>query len=185
MMEYYILALGVKILLFWGYHSTDFEVHRNWMAITHNLPLKDWYYEHTSQWTLDYPPFFAYFEYILSQGAYLIEPEMLVISENEYKSEKAIGYMRFTVLLSELILVYALYLYKNSTISALILLNPGLIYVDCNSHIDIHFQYNGMLIGLTILSIHCVNQGKFIQGGLLYTVLLLFKHIYLYYVTPP
>ncbi|KAI9845234.1 MAG: glycosyl transferase [Sclerophora amabilis] len=181
-----IVAGAFKVLLFPAYKSTDFEVHRNWLAITNSLPVKEWYFEETSEWTLDYPPFFAYFEWVLSQFAPFFDPALLEIKNLNYSSWQTVYFQRLTVIITELVLVFALNLLvdasppnlkKLSHATALsIILSPGLLIID-----HIHFQYNGFLYGILVLSLFLARkQSTLLYSGLLFAVLLCLKHIYLY-----
>ncbi|OAG44541.1 hypothetical protein AYO21_01031 [Fonsecaea monophora] len=181
-----VVATALKILLFPAYRSTDFEVHRNWLAITHSLPVKKWYFEATSEWTLDYPPAFALFEWVLSQPAALIDAGMVQIQNLNYDSWATIYFQRSSVIITELLLVYALHKYMETSPAATrrqshavglsILLSPGFLIID-----HIHFQYNGFLYGILILSVvFARKESTLLLSGVLFALLLCFKHIYLY-----
>ncbi|VDN16395.1 unnamed protein product [Dibothriocephalus latus] len=104
-----LAAIAFKTLLFFSYHSTDFEVHRNWLAVTYSTPLSQWYEEATSHWTLDYPPLFAAVEWFLAQFASYIDPRMLILSKDPYVSSSVIIFQRCSVIFMELLLIYAVH----------------------------------------------------------------------------
>ncbi|XP_068187158.1 dolichyl pyrophosphate Glc1Man9GlcNAc2 alpha-1,3-glucosyltransferase [Antennarius striatus] len=188
------LALGVsflKCLFINAYHSTDFEVHRNWLAITYSLPLSRWYHENTSEWTLDYPPLFAWFEFGLSHVAQHFDRNMLVLENLNYASPSTVIFQRMSVIFTDAMFILATreccrcvqtqkgsldVLNRPSFVLAVLLLwNFGLLIVD-----HIHFQYNGFLFGFLLLSVAKHLQSKHLQGALLFAILLNLKHIYLY-----
>lgn len=189
----FLASVALKLLLLPSYTSTDFEVHRNWLSLTHALPRQRWYHERTSEWTLDYPPFFAFFEYALSLVAVrVLDPVMLLLSSAPVLAPPIMLFQRLSVVASDTVLFYAIYAYclswpsvtttelvfsrhKRLVVMLLTVFDAGLLYVD-----HIHFQYNGMLLGLLILSATKLREKKDLQGALLYAVLLMFKHIYLY-----
>jgi alpha-1,3-glucosyltransferase len=117
-----------------------------------------------------------------------------------YDSWQTVYFQRATVILSELVLVYALQLcfsptflealkltilsYVKSSKSKVtahaaalsVLLSPGLLVID-----HIHFQYNGFLFGILVLSLVLArNNSTLLLSGVLFAVLLCLKHIYLY-----
>uniref|UniRef100_A0AAY5KU39 Alpha-1,3-glucosyltransferase n=1 Tax=Esox lucius TaxID=8010 RepID=A0AAY5KU39_ESOLU len=172
-------------------HSTDFEVHRNWLAITHSLPVSKWYHESTSEWTLDYPPLFAWFEYGLSHVAQHFDKKMLVVQNLGYASPATVLFQRLSVIATDVVFIYAvreccrsvreekgskdLLVRPYFILAALLLWNYGLLIVD-----HIHFQYNGFLCGILLLSVARHLQGRHLEGAFLFAVLLNLKHIYLY-----
>ncbi|XP_015511893.1 probable dolichyl pyrophosphate Glc1Man9GlcNAc2 alpha-1,3-glucosyltransferase isoform X1 [Neodiprion lecontei] len=182
------LIACVKLLLSPTYHSTDFEVHRNWLAITHSLPIKEWYVNAKSEWTLDYPPFFAWFEYFLSNFAKSVDPKMLNVNNLGYASVATKIFQRSTVIVTDFVYAYGVKelsqtLHQDeksfATLIVLTLCNVGLLIVD-----HIHFQYNGFLLGVLMLSLSKVTriskESQVLQGAFWFTVLLNLKHIYVY-----
>ena len=191
-----LLAVVARLCLWGGYHSTDFEVHRNWMAITYHFPFREWYFEETSIWTLDYPPFFAYFEWILANFAAAIfgsdDPAILRISENAVVSKNIIMFQRTTVVICDFVLFVAAAKYISNAANgdgdragakmttkdgyitfALIAFNSGLLLVD-----HIHFQYNGLLLGILILCLNFAQSQKYVASAITFSILVLMKHLF-------
>ncbi|XP_055333216.1 probable dolichyl pyrophosphate Glc1Man9GlcNAc2 alpha-1,3-glucosyltransferase [Paramacrobiotus metropolitanus] len=192
-----VSVTALKFLFIPAYRSTDFEVHRNWLAVTHSLPVRQWYVEATSEWTLDYPPLFAWMEYLLSHVARLCDPRMLMITKLPYASHATVVFQRVSVIVLDATFVYATYqgyryllqralsaksraAYSPGTIYACLMLwNVGLLIVD-----HIHFQYNGFLLGFVQLAVIRMVEKRYFAAALWFSVALNFKHIFLYMAPP-
>lgn len=188
LLNVWVISVFLKILLSVGYHSTDFEVHRNWLAVTYNLPIEKWYVDTTSQWTLDYPPLFAYFEWVMAHLVpnFVAKDGCLDLVKQGNYGLPTIFYQRTTVIISEIVVFLALQWYIDSSktnselrrayvIASSLVLSPGLLIID-----HIHFQYNGMMYGILVLVLNSARLQKHLWCGFWFSILLCFKHIYLY-----
>jgi hypothetical protein len=100
------------------------------LQMCHFLYLTNW--QTTSQWSesqvhtslilvelislraaLDYPPFFAYFEKLLSIPAFFIDPKIVDLQNLNYNAWSVTVYQRTTVILTELVLGAALLRCRN------------------------------------------------------------------------
>ncbi|CAH2269261.1 jg19216 [Pararge aegeria aegeria] len=180
-LELLIIVTAVKIYFIPLYRSTDFEVHRNWLAVTNNLTIDQWYHDTTSKWTLDYPPFFAWLELALSYIAKMFDPAMVKIENLDYASEMTVLFQRLSVIILDFVYMYgafrcARFISRGNLLVFLILItNPGLIMVD-----HIHFQYNGFLFGVLFLSMANLFENNCVYAAFWFAMLLNLKHIFLY-----
>jgi alpha-1,3-glucosyltransferase len=180
--------------------STDFDVHQNWLAITFELPLRQWYFDNRSIWTLDYPPLFAYVEWALSHCMRCVAPELLIVHESEARLvERAdvatVYWHRATVILFDIVYYLGSFAFvctfapsrkkvnkvnKSDRVDgallgrfALLLLHPALLLVD-----HVHFQYNGALLGLLLGAIAAMARRRHVLGAALFWALVNAKHLY-------
>ena len=180
-----LVILIFKIFLFPTCQSTDFEVHRNWKAITNSLPISEWYFYSENKWTLDYPPLFAYMGYILGKVSKLFDQNITSLEKFNYNSITCKIFMRATVLLGDIFLFFSLkFLSKNMnltinkylTLLFAIQFYTGLVIID-----NMHFQYNGILFGIFFISLGFIVKKQYIYGAIFYTICLCMKHIFIYF----
>ncbi|XP_066998820.2 dolichyl pyrophosphate Glc1Man9GlcNAc2 alpha-1,3-glucosyltransferase isoform X2 [Anabrus simplex] len=121
---------------------------------------------------------------------------MLNVTNLNYASPETVLFQRLSVIITDLVLAYGTreccnYLSASGVrksskwgsrwgspaaiLQLLLLGNAGLLMVD-----HIHFQYNGLLFGLLLISIARILQGRCLAGAFWFSVLLNMKHIYMY-----
>ena len=97
-----------------------------------------------------------------------------------YSANAVLYFQRILVILSDLCLLYGVYRFsrnwdsmKRKMIWVLVVWSPMLVIVD-----HLHIRYNGFLLGILLISLSCLEGGRDLMGGLVFAVLLCFKHLF-------
>lgn len=169
----------------------DYEAQRHWLEITYHLPVRQWYTYDLPYWGLDYPPLTAYVSWICGYVANMINPAWVALDVSRgIETPTSKIYMRFTVLALDL-LIYVPSLWHFINYSPLlrfrsprarqvafltVLIQPALLLIDSG-----HFQYNSVMLGLTLQAFNFFGQGQDLLGALFFVASLGFKQMALYY----
>ncbi|KIM66625.1 glycosyltransferase family 57 protein [Scleroderma citrinum Foug A] len=167
----------------------DYEAQRHWMELTIHLPFRQWYTYDVQYWGLDYPPLTAYVSWLCGRVGSLIDPSWFTLETSRgietYDSKL---FMRATVVAFDMMVyIPALYAFtriwhrtrssRTQHAAFLILLfQPALLLTDFG-----HFQYNSVMLGLTLLALDSFAAGLDVVGAVCFVLSLNFKQMSLYY----
>ncbi|GJE98268.1 glycosyltransferase family 57 protein [Phanerochaete sordida] len=167
----------------------DYEAQRHWMELTIHLPIREWYTYDLKYWGLDYPPLTAYISWLCGIIGAWVDPSWFALDHSRgIETPASKIYMRATVLACDtLIYVPAIVFFvqswqgnrssKTQQVALLtLLLQPGLLLIDFG-----HFQYNTVMLGLTLTSVSCFAAGHDLLGAVAFVMSLGFKQMALYY----
>ncbi|KIK52038.1 glycosyltransferase family 57 protein [Collybiopsis luxurians FD-317 M1] len=167
----------------------DYEAQRHWMEITLHLPTSQWYTYDLQYWGLDYPPLTAYVSLACGVVANFINPVWVALdSSRGIETPTSKFFMRGSVVaFDSLIYVPALVLFSRiwyrkrsrrtqDLAFLLLMLQPALFLIDSG-----HFQYNSVMLGLTIMALNCFATGHDLPGAVFFVLSLGFKQMALYY----
>ncbi|PFH54070.1 glycosyltransferase family 57 protein [Amanita thiersii Skay4041] len=167
----------------------DYEAQRHWMELTVHLPIREWYSYDLPYWGLDYPPLTAYVSWLCGIIGTWIEPSWFALGKSRgIETPGSKVFMRSTVvLLDALVYVPALLMFlriwqgsrsqrtQNNALLTL-LFQPALLLIDFG-----HFQYNSVMLGLTLAAMNCFAMGRDLWGAVFFVLSLGFKQMALYY----
>ncbi|KAH7919268.1 hypothetical protein BV22DRAFT_1023274 [Leucogyrophana mollusca] len=167
----------------------DYEAQRHWMELTIHLPVREWYTYDLQYWGLDYPPLTAYASWLCGKVGALFEPSWLSLDASRgIESPDSKIFMRASVLaLDTLLYIPALYTFMRTwqgtrssrtqhVALVTLLFHPALLLVDFG-----HFQYNSVMLGLTLIAINSFAAGYDLMGAVFFVLSLGFKQMALYY----
>ncbi|KAL7419523.1 Glucosyltransferase-like protein [Cryptotrichosporon argae] len=169
----------------------DFEAQRHWMEITLHRPMSEWYTYSPDWWQLDYPPLTAYVSYMCGYLGSLFDPAWFALDTSR-RNEAAplVHFMRMTVLVLEAVVWWSAVVvwlraqarregrtWRAQLVGVLtVLLQPGLALIDNG-----HFQYNSVLLGLSVYTLHFLQAGQDVRACVAFSLALGFKQMGLYY----
>ncbi|KAM6494335.1 glycosyltransferase family 57 protein [Amanita muscaria] len=167
----------------------DYEAQRHWMELTLHLPVREWYWYDLQYWGLDYPPLTGYVSWLCGVVGSWIEPSWFALDKSRgIETEGSKVFLRSTVLiLDAFIYVSALVVFANiwqamrskrtQNLALLTLLfQPALLLIDFG-----HFQYNSVMLGLTLHALNLFAMGHDLWGAVFFAFSLCFKQMALYY----